>query len=113
MQFRNPKFGNTFTIDNNQVIHRTLGGTLNVISSTNWPTIQSFSVQYEALSKAMIDDFIAFYLDSIGEEIEYTDHEGRIWNGMITTPNLLISQSGDDCRYETSFSFEGEIVGQV
>jgi hypothetical protein len=107
MILRNPEFGNSFTVDTNTEIRRSVEGSLIVTRSSNWPITESFTVTIRALNLQQRDLLKSFYRNTAGQEIQLVDHENRTWNGMIVTNNPKITTNEDGCNYESSFTFEG------
>ena len=105
MTFKNPKFGNTFTLDAGVQIKRTLDGSL--IVDTHKNQIESFHVEFEGLTVDQRDAFIEYLLATAGQEILVTDHEGVQWQGFNSDQEPAFRTAGPGCLYECSFSFDG------
>lgn len=105
---RSPDFGNSFRFTPNTIQHRTIGGNLRTFQG-NRPTWEGFSVSFSALTKAQIDRFRTYILVNRGEIITLTDHENRVWIGIISSKEFEIINNKDTCTYQASFEFEGSI----
>lgn len=106
MQLRSPDYGNTVTLDTGVVNARSQDGDLIQIYHSSWPHEDSFSVEFSGLSEEIKLQLEAFYVDNIGQEIEFTDHETRRWLGFLTS-KITFKQTGPDCLFTAAFSFLG------
>lgn len=107
MKLRSPEFGNTFVIDTNCIVTQSMDGSTIFIHDEAWPQIDRFKVHYKALSRDQANILIDFFIATAGQEIEFTDHEERVWLGIISTPQPELRQYGRGCQWETEFDFEG------
>jgi hypothetical protein len=107
MLLRSPEFGNTFTLDTNAIVTKSMDGNTVFIYDPSWPKIDRFKIQFKALSRQQIDTLIQFFIGTAGQEILYTDHEDRDWLGMVITESPTVRQYGRGCQWETEFEFEG------
>lgn len=107
-----PEFGNRFAYTANRVIRKSRRGTKQVYRKETWPSWTTIKMDLSWLNQTQVDALRDFAEDHLGQEIGLTDHEGRIWRGILTTPDMEITQLGgrDGCEnYATSFEFEGVI----
>lgn len=109
---RDPEFGNTWRLNQNSVVHRTVSGELRATQVGIRPTFESFSVVIRALSLAQIQRFKAFVIATAGQEINMTDFEQRGWKGIILDQDLTITRYklSTDCLWQVSFGFEGTVI---
>jgi hypothetical protein len=108
MTLKNPKFGNTFTLNTGVTIKRSLDGQLIVDAHKN--ILEAYNVSFEALTQVERDSLIDFFISTAGEEIQMQDHEGFNWLGIITTEQPTFRTDGRTCKYSTELSFEGRRV---
>lgn len=108
MVLRNPKYGNTFSVDTGVTTHSLLDSDVQVFKPSNRPTTKGFSVTLEALDDSTKDRLIQFFIESAAEIVTVIDHEGTSWIGMIMDESIVIKESGRTCKWETSFRFEAE-----
>ena len=80
-----------------------------VFSDPTWPKVRTLAVTIIGLTGAQVDEFHAFMLATVGQEIGLTDWEGNIWKGFITNPNDQATQDGKE-KWTVTFEFEGEIL---
>lgn len=106
---RPPDFGNSFKFVPNTIQHRTLNGDLRTFQG-NRPMWEGFHVTFTALTRAQIDRFKAYIIGGRGSVITLTDHENRNWTGIISSQELEIICGRDECNYQASFDFEGNLV---
>lgn len=85
------------------------------------PALTKLLLTFNFLTKATVDELIDFLHQSSGREIRYTDYNGVIWRGAISTdPNEIattgsipgVGSSSDECVEISSLTleFEGEVV---
>lgn len=112
---RNPNFGNKFKFVPNTRIHRNLSGELRTYQGAV-PTWEGFEVSYEAFSLADITTLTNFFIASVGEIITLEDFESRLWTGVITSQQIIITEGrneNDQCNWQTNFAFEGQVTGTL
>jgi hypothetical protein len=114
MLLRNPKFGNSFSLDTRVRIHKLEGDDIQIFKPSDQPAIHSFKVDFEALTDLDIQNFLNFLDASAGELITLKDHEGTDWEGVITSPTVEIMEYRENgsavCQWQTGFEFEGKRV---
>lgn len=110
MHLKNPKYGNSFRLDTGLLIHDLLDSDVQIFQPTDRPIVEGFQVSFDAMSDQEKDRFVAFVLASAGELITLKDHEGTVWEGMITDDRIVIRENRG-CRWEAGFSFEGRRLG--
>lgn len=110
MLLRSPAFGNTYTLNTNQLIRHTQGGELKVLYDAAWPQIESFKFEFHALKTVDKDATVNFLLDMAGEEIEIVDFENLTWRGVFKSPFQVIDIRGNACFWSVIVEFEGMIV---
>jgi len=106
---RNPEQANKETLSFDRINRETRGGTLEVYADPNWPKAKTLSLEVQHLKQSQVDDLMAFFLDSLGQEIGLLDHENRQWRGIILTPDAEVTYVGRENR-SVQFDFEGELV---
>lgn len=110
MQLRSPAFGNTHTLNTNQLVRHTQGGELKVLYDAAWPQIESFKFEFQALTTADKNATVNFLLDLAGEEIEIRDFENLTWRGIFKSPFEVIDVRGTACFWDIVVEFEGMVV---
>ena len=96
MQLRAPNFYNTWSVDTDTKIHRSLGGDLLTPRDPNWATIRGWKMTFSALTTAQRDAFITFATQTVGQIITFTDFEGSVWQGIIRNNVLLFREGKSD-----------------
>jgi hypothetical protein len=102
---RNPNFGNVDKFNFMRIKTVTRGGSLLVYANPDWPKERVFSITVDALRQTQVDELRALITASLGKEVGLLNHENRYWKGLITTPDLDITQIGRNA-YSVSFEFE-------
>ncbi len=105
---KNPRFGNTFTLNSGTIIKRSLDGSL--IADSHRNKQEQFTMEFIANTVQQRDDFIQFCLDVAGDEIFITDHEGFEWKGFIVDETPTGVCVGPGCSYAFNLTFDGEII---
>jgi hypothetical protein len=108
---KNPRMGNTFTLDTGSVVKRTLDGSL--IMDSHKRTREQFSMDFVANTVEQRDAFLEFCLAVAGEEIVLTDHEGFEWRGFLVDDAPTGFCAGPGCSYNFSMTFDGEIITEI
>lgn len=106
---RNPQFGNQDRLAFDRVNRETRGGTLDMFADPDWPKQTTLNVNVTALRRQQVENLLAFFQASIGQEIGLLDHENRQWRGIIITPDASVEQEGKD-RFTVNFEFEGALA---
>jgi hypothetical protein len=109
---RNPEFGNKISFNANRINRKSRGGTVQVFRKSTWPKFRTLSMNMSVLTTTQADAFKSFLNSTLGLQIGLTDHEGRTWKGIISTPDTDITEIGPGAcgNYATSFQFEGELA---
>ena len=107
LHLRNPRFGNSITVNARKVVRRSLGGQLLAGRIATWPTIRNLKFSFEGLSSEKRVAFLDFIEESSGYEIGLTDHENRSWRGLIVSSEVPTTQTGRYCTYSAEFDFRG------
>lgn len=113
VNLRNPEFGNKITLNMNRINRKSRGGTKQVYRKPTWPRFRMLDMQFSMLNQTQVNGLKAFLTATLGLVVGFRDHDGRLWQGVIMTPDIDITQvSGTiTCpNYATSFQFEGELM---
>ncbi len=105
INLRSPKFGNKDIANRNRLSKRSKGGdTIHYIHPL-WPQQRELVYDFDTLTRTEAINLRDFIKLSLGRTVSLTDHEGRIWSGIISTPDVSIKEDRDDCDYSTSLTF--------
>lgn len=107
---RNPNFGNSFAFDPQAIVRRLPSGELKTMRRPVRVQFEKFKIAVAELSDEEKALLITFFNTSIGQEIEFIDHETRIWFGIILTNPIVFTKDGRGCRWSTEWEFEGLII---
>ena len=110
---RNPQLGNSEEYNIKTQFHLAMDAT--VYGTIDTPVNKTLLLTFTHLTKAVVNDFIAFFKVSAGEIISYTDHASNIWRGVIANNPFEASTDGrkDGACIEVStvtIQFRGAIV---
>jgi hypothetical protein len=108
LTLRGPEFRNKDRLSFQRINRESRGGTLIVFADPIWPRIQTMVIEFYALTETECQEALTFVSASLGKIIAIRDWEGRIWRGVITTPENPIVRNGKD---NNSISLEIEIFG--
>ncbi len=109
VELRQPELDNRDRNAFSRVSQETRGGKVLVFADPTWPKVRTLAITIIGLTEAQVDEFHAFMLATVGQEIGLTDWEGHIWRGFITNPNDQATQDGKE-RWTVTFEFEGEML---
>jgi hypothetical protein len=109
IEIRQPELDNRDRNAFSRVSQETRGGKLLVFADPIWPKVRTLAVTVVGLTETKVNEFQAFILATVGQEIGLTDWEGRLWKGIITNPNDNATQDGR-ARWTITFEFEGEML---
>ena len=115
VELRAPNLDNRERQAFTRINRETRGGTLTIFSDPTWPAMNTLVLTFSGLTKTEVEDTQDFLVSHIGLEVGLFDWEGRMWIGLITTPNEQAVQDGKSgpCgggRFTISFEFEGVLV---
>lgn len=109
IELRNPELGNSETIDPKRAMNETRYGKLTMYRNPIWPKKTTLEFDLTAITKLKALELHDFLFNCLGREITLTDHESRIWLGVIDNPEALINElTDDDCNYSSNLVFIGE-----
>lgn len=103
IEIRDPKLGNTETIQSNAVIRENRNG--DVLGVDDWPKNTTLKFDIETMKQLEKYNFEEFLKLSAGQEIIII-FQGT-WIGCIITPIVDIITMKDLCSYDASFEFQG------
>lgn len=107
--FQNPELGNTDELSFQRVANKTRGGDLIVFRDPDWPKTEVLGLQWNFCSEADYRRMLNMIRFALGKLIYYSDHENRVWCGVIQNPDTEGSQTGRQ-SWEIGFNFEGDLV---
>lgn len=106
---RKPEMDNRDRNAYTRINQETRGGRLIIFSDPQWPHVRTVAATVTGLTESEVDSYQSFVLSTLGQEIGMTDWEGRVWKGVITTPDEVAVQDGRNA-WTISLEFEGEIL---
>lgn len=99
-----PDFNNTEDISEMRINRKSMGGTFIIYHAPFWPTSDEFTVAFSYLSEAQVLRLRQLVEGAIGKLCTFVDHESVSRQGIITTPDLQVSQKGRR-NYTAGFKF--------
>ncbi len=109
---RNPAFGNIDTMGPRRIFRRTRGNQPKAYKACIWPVDLTFKFSFSDLDRRAMELLQAFLRLTLGKNVSLTDHEGRVWNGIILNPDSALKWQRDD-RWGADIVFTGEDGHQV
>jgi len=106
LRLPDPEFGDTYKYEQSRILRRNRGGELNIYRDPIWPQTETLHYSFKFLDQNMVWSLMDIMRRSLGKNIILNDHEGKNWQGIITTPTENMVQEGR-CNFTTSFTFEG------
>lgn len=104
-QFRNPIIGNTDELSFQRVSRTSRGGDIIIFRDSEWPKTEVFNLTFDFDRDFDYQRLLNFIRESIGQIIQYTDHENNTWSGVIQNPEVAGQQSGLN-NYQVNVLFE-------
>lgn len=96
VELKNPQFGNIDRVDSRIKQRRTRGNKLIQYRHCIWPKDRQFDISFKSLSRADKERLQVFLNACLGRMIQYLDHEGRYWHGVILTPEAGFIEERED-----------------
>jgi hypothetical protein len=110
--WKNPNWGDTFTIEMGVLYSRNHGDDLYVLALPERPLNNQINVKLSNLSNTDVDNLLNAIIASQALLVTMTDHEGRDWTGFFSG-EPTVTRGRNACQHSVEFSFEGDIDGQV
>lgn len=107
--FRRPSLGNTDELNFQRVNRRTRGGDLTLFRDPDWPKTEVLSLTFDFAEESEARRMLNFIRLALGIELNYRDHENRLWFGVIQNPDTVATQEGRS-TYKINVLFEGDLV---
>jgi hypothetical protein len=74
------------------------------------PQVFTFRYKFENLTDQQKIDMFAIIGPSLGKKVKLTDHEGRVWTGLLINPNGEYINIFRTCGVTAEFDFRGVYV---
>lgn len=101
-----PVLGNQHDLLKTRIQRRSRAGDLKVYIDPTWPEKVTFRFTFQDLTDTEKTDFALLVAASLGQLVRLTDHEGRVWDGVITNPNGEYMHVFRECGVTAEFDFE-------
>jgi hypothetical protein len=106
---RAPDLGDLDRLGFSRINRETRGGTLVVYADPLWPKTETLSLNFSGLKREVAQSLLTFIDAHLGEQVKLLDSDGRLWVGVIMSPNEPVVQDSRN-RFTANFEFEGEPV---
>lgn len=109
LEVRRPDLGNIDELSFQRVNHRSRGGDIIIFRDPDWPKTEVQNLNFTFPTEADAEEFKNFVRETAGELLQYTDHENRVWSGVIQNPDAELVQGGRSA-WTINILFEGDQV---
>jgi len=106
---RNPDFSNRESVDVDRAINVSRGGTPKLVRDPQWPKQTTHTIGISVMTRAKALELLDFLKNCLGLLVTYTDHEARVWEGIIINPDSAVTDNGD-CRYSATLNIASTLV---
>lgn len=103
---RTPNFGDRDRNQYNRINRETRGGTLQVFRDPQWPKQRTLMMDFTGIKDDEVDGILAFLEGTLGVKVGFRDWEGRVWNGIIMTPDAPVIRNN---RNRSDIALELEV----
>ena len=104
LSYRHYEFGNKQTLEFTRTNTRSKGGDL-IIGPTQLE-IETLNFTFLLLKEKECNDLQQFFRDTLGQQIEFRDHESKWWDGIVMNPDTQKVQTGRH-TFTLQVTFEG------
>ncbi len=103
-----PEIGDSDKIGVKRVQEQTRGGDLIIFRDPIWSITETLKYKFVNLTRSRSQELLRFFRDTIGLSIQLTDHQGVVWDGIITTPDAeVVCTNDNNCgSYDVEFEFQ-------
>jgi hypothetical protein len=112
LSFKNPDFGNTFTIALGILTTRNQGDDLYAMALPERKLNNQIGLKLSNLSLTEVNQLQDAIIASQATLITMIDHEEREWTGFFSG-DMTVTRGRRLCENTIEFNFEGDISGQV
>ncbi len=106
---RAPDWNDSQKLEFSRIDRRSRGGDLIIYRDPNWPESICLKMQFIALTEAQSQLFKKLYRMSIGKMIQYDDHLGQSWAGILLNPAEPIVQTGRE-QWSVNIELQGSQI---
>lgn len=108
IQLRNPDFGDTDSLESRRIQRKNRCGDLIMFRDPIWPKTETLTFEFSYLKRTDLLSLVEFIKEFLGQLVTLTDYNGRVFNGVITTPSEQLTQAGRE-NFTAKFSFQVEL----
>lgn len=107
LTLRAPEFGNVRRRHTARIMRKSRGGDVRTGYNPEWPRYDVLGLQFILVKGLELATFETIYEESLGQNVTFTDHEGRTWEGMLLNPSIVENRRDS---FDLSFELEGDLV---
>lgn len=108
LELRNPNLGNTEALKVDRAANVSRAGVLTIYRDPSWPEQTTLNLDISTINRAKALETLDFLYNCLGKQITLTDHESRVWVGVIINPDAVIQElDNNDCNYSVAIIFVG------
>jgi hypothetical protein len=100
LTLRNPELGDARQLNIKTQAKQTMWGLFYTYKKT--PATSKFVLTFTTLDLTEMLNLRSFHTWTIGQEIEYTDHNAVNWKVRMVSEPLVITTDKDSCSYQTT-----------
>ncbi len=93
---RTPNFGDRDRNQYNRINRESRGGSLQIFRDQKWPSQRVLVMDFSGVKDSEIDGILIFLETTLGQKVGFRDWQGRVWMGIITTPDATITKTGNN-----------------
>lgn len=101
-----PLLSNREELNKTRIQRKTRAGDLKTFSDNSWPKSIIFRFKFQDLTDVQKLDLFTLVGASLAQLVQLTDHEGRVWTGIISNPNGEYTQIFRECGHTAEFDFQ-------
>jgi hypothetical protein len=107
---RNPDFDNSESVDVDRALNISRGGTPKLMRDSQWPEQTTHTISISVMTRTKALELLDFLKNCLGLLVTYTDHEARVWEGIIINPDSAVIDGGNDCKYSATLEIQSTLV---
>lgn len=105
-----PDFGNALKLEFSRVSQKTRGNDSIIFRPDIWPRSRILNLKFSYLTEVQANNMKYLLKTTLGKNLNYTDHLGRVWTGIILTPAAPMIQTMRNV-FEITLEYQAERVG--
>ncbi len=91
---RSPNFGDRDRNQYSRINRESRGGSLTVYRDPKWPSQRTLVMDFSGICDTDVTGIIDFLDATLGVKVGFRDWQGRLWSGIIVTPDAAVVRNG-------------------